>query len=100
MKFLIVGLGSMGKRRIRNLRAINAGEIIGFEIQDKRRAEVEKEYGIKAYASFDEGLAQKPDAVIISTPPNLHMQYALEAARRGLHFFMEASVFWTRTWTS
>jgi predicted dehydrogenase len=92
MKFLIVGLGSMGKRRIRNLRAINAGEIIGFEIQDKRRAEVEKEYGIKAYASFDEGLAQKPDAVIISTPPNLHMQYALEAARRGIHFFMEASV--------
>ena len=92
MKFLIVGLGSMGKRRIRNLRAISAGEIIGFEIQEQRRAEVEKEYGIKAYAGFDEGLAQKPDAVIISTPPNLHMQYALEAARRGLHFFMEASV--------
>jgi predicted dehydrogenase len=92
LKFLIVGLGSMGKRRIRNLRALNAGEIIGFEIQDQRRLEVEKEYGIKAYASFNEGLAQKPDALIISTPPNLHMQYALEAARRGLHFFMEASV--------
>jgi predicted dehydrogenase len=92
LKFLIIGLGSMGKRRIRNLRALNAGEIIGFEIQDQRRAEVEKEYGIKTYASLDEGLAQKPDALIISTPPNLHMQYALEAARRGLNFFMEASV--------
>ncbi len=82
----------MGKRRIRNLRAISAGEIIGFEIQEQRRAEVEKEYSIMAYAGFDEALAQKPDAVIISTPPNLHMQYALEAAQRGLHFFMEASV--------
>ena len=28
MKFLVVGLGSMGKRRIRNLQYLKAGEII------------------------------------------------------------------------
>jgi predicted dehydrogenase len=92
MKLLIVGLGSMGKRRIRNLKALNAGEIIGFDIQPLRRLEAEREYHIKSYSSFQEGLAQKPDALIISTPPDQHMQYALEAARRGIHFFMEASV--------
>lgn len=92
MKFLIVGLGSMGRRRIRNLKVLNAGEVMGFEVQEQRRADVEKEYGIKTYPTLEEGLAQKPDALIISTPPNLHMQYALEAAKRGLHFFMEASV--------
>lgn len=92
MKFFIVGLGSMGKRRIRNLKALNAGEIIGFEVQEQRRVEVEREFGIKTYATLEGGLSQQPDALIISTPPNLHMQYALEAATRGLHFFMEASV--------
>jgi predicted dehydrogenase len=92
MKFLIVGLGSMGNRRIRNLTALKAGEIIGFDVQPDRRAQAEKDHGIRTYATFEEALLQKPDAVIISTPPNLHMQYAMEAARRNLHFFMEASV--------
>ena len=31
MKFLIIGLGSMGKRRIRNLQYLGHKEIIGFE---------------------------------------------------------------------
>jgi predicted dehydrogenase len=92
MKFLIVGLGSMGNRRIRNLTALKAGEIIGFDVQADRRAEAQQKHGIKTYATFEEALLGKPDAVIISTPPNLHIQYAMEAARRNLHFFMEASV--------
>ncbi len=92
MRFLIVGLGSMGKRRIRNLTALKAGEIIGFDVQAERRAEAEQKYGIKTFATFEEALSKGPDAMIISTPPNLHMQYALEAARCNLHFFMEASV--------
>ncbi len=92
MRFLIVGLGSMGRRRIRNLKALNAGEVIGFDVQPDRRAEAEKSYAIKTYATFEEAVTQKIDAVIISTPPHLHMQYASEAARRNLNFFMEASV--------
>jgi len=92
MKFLIVGLGSMGRRRIRNLTALKAGEIIGFDVKPERRFEAEHKHGIRAFSSFEEALSQKPDAVIISTPPNLHMHYALSAAKRNLHFFMEASV--------
>ncbi len=82
----------MGNRRIRNLTALKAGEIIGFDVQADRRAEAQQKHGIKTYATFEEALLGKPDAVIISTPPNLHIQYAMEAARRNLHFFMEASV--------
>ena len=92
MKFLIVGLGSMGKRRIRNLKYLKAGEIIGFDTMEARRKEAEEKYGIKTYFDFEEAMTAGPDALIISTPPDLHMKYAMEAAKRNKHFFAEASV--------
>jgi len=92
MKFLIIGLGSMGKRRIRNLQHLKAGEIIAFELKEDRRKEVEKEYGIKTVASFEEGMAENPDALIISTPPKFHMQYVLKSLEAGKPCFVEASV--------
>ena len=36
MKFLIVGLGSMGKRRIRNLKKLNQTDIICFDVKKER----------------------------------------------------------------
>jgi predicted dehydrogenase len=92
MKFLIIGLGSMGKRRIRNLKALNENEIIGFDLNSDRCNEVVEKYQIKAYTNFSECLKEKPDALIISTPPDLHMKYALEAIKHNIHFFTEASV--------
>lgn len=92
MKFLIVGLGSMGKRRIRNLQYLKAGEIIGFDLREDRRKEAEKKYGIKTFDEFNNAIRDEPDALIISTPPDSHVKYAFEAAKRDKHFFMEASV--------
>lgn len=91
-KFLQIGLGSMGKRRIRNLlfHKIDPADILGFDISPKRCAEVAKEYGIKTINDFNRAIKEfKPDAFIISTPPNLHEQYFLYAAKHKLHFFTE-----------
>lgn len=92
MKFMVIGLGSMGKRRIRNLQYLKAGEIVGVEPIEERRKQVEDEYKIKAVSSVDEGFKENIDAVVISTPPDKHGAYALAAAERGKHFFVEASV--------
>ena len=46
MRFLIIGLGSMGKRRIRNLQSLDVGEISGFDISEGRRKEAREKYGI------------------------------------------------------
>ncbi len=92
MKFLIIGLGSMGKRRVRNLRHLGVEEIIGFDPRADRRAEAEQKYGIPTVADAAVGFDMQPDAAVISTPPDWHMPYALEAAKRGVHFFTEASV--------
>ncbi len=92
MRFLIVGLGSMGKRRVRNLQALKAGEIIGFDPREDRRQEAESKYGIGVYTSFESAIAARPDALVISTSPDLHMLYAHRAADAGKAFFTEASV--------
>lgn len=90
MKFLVVGLGSMGKRRIRNLKHLQAGEIIGFDPRGDRRDETVAKFGIATFADFESALAAGPDALVISTPPDKHMEYARRAAERRMHFFAEA----------
>lgn len=92
MKFLVIGLGSMGKRRIRNLQFLKAGEIIGFDPREDRRKETEEKYGIKTFKDFETAMRENPDVLIISTPPDRHMEYAIIAAQKNKHFFVEASV--------
>lgn len=92
MKILQVGLGSMGKRRIRNLQQVKAGEIIGFDPREDRRKEAEEKYKIRTFDDFEEAMAENPDALVISTPPDLHMKYAIIAAKRNKHFFTELNV--------
>ncbi len=89
MLFLVVGCGSIGKRHIRNLRALGAGEIIAHDLNMECCREVEQEYRVKAYDNLDEALAQKPDAAFICTPTSLHIPPALSAARNGCHLFIE-----------
>ena len=93
-KFLQIGLGSMGKRRIRNLlfHGISKEQIFGFDLSKDRIKEVEEEFGIKTYTDFD--IADKevaPDSYIISTPPTLHHEYFLHAAKEKKNFFVEVT---------
>ena len=92
MKALIAGLGSMGKRRIRNLKHLECEDIIGFDPREDRRQEVSNEYGILAFSSFDEALSVDPDAIVISTPPDFHYEYARQAAINKKHFFTEVGI--------
>ena len=93
MKFLVIGLGSMGKRRVRNLIALgHKDDTVGFDPRKDRTSEA-MEYGIITYNNFNEAiLKHKPDAFLISTPPNLHMKYAYYAMENNISCFIEASV--------
>ena len=94
MNFLVIGLGSMGKRRIRNLIALGYKDsIAGFEPRDDRRSEVERKYNIKTFDSLEKAMAEfVPDVFIVSTPPNMHMHYAYLAEKNNINCFIEASV--------
>lgn len=92
MRFLIIGLGSMGKRRIRNLQYLGYNDIVGCDIEEGRRREARKTYGVKTCGTVEQCLSENPDAVIISTGPAHHYDIARLVAGKGLPFFMEANV--------
>src|SRR5438094_5052342 len=92
MKILIVGLGSMGKRRIRNLQKFGYRDIVGFDIRDDRKREVYKNYKIKTISSLTDIIKEKPNVMIISTPPDLHLQYANIAIKNNINFFTEVNL--------
>lgn len=93
MNYLVIGLGSMGKRRIRNLSSNNEVNVWGFDIRADRRDEVEKAYRINTFSSLEKAVETvKFDAFIISVAPDLHMQYLEYGLEHDIHCFVEASV--------
>ena len=92
MKFLIVGLGSMGKRRVRNLKRLGFSDIVGFDPREDRRTEAADKYGIKTVGDWAKAEILPVDAWIISTPPDTHLDYGFKAIARNIHFFTEANV--------
>lgn len=93
MKILVIGLGSMGKRRIRNLIANGEHNIYGFDLREDRSKEVEEEYQIKVFRDFQTANSEQDfNAFIISVPPDRHMEFASYAIDNNIHCFIEASV--------
>lgn len=94
MRFGIIGLGSMGKRRVRDLRA-QGHDVFGFDLRSDRMAESERLYGIETSDSV-RALLDRVDAAVVSAPPDQHVAlYELcFAAKRP--FFSEASIFTPR----
>ncbi len=90
---LVIGLGSMGKRRVRNLQALGFSEIYGFDKREDRAKETNSLYKIKTFTDFDEAAKNSAaKAFIISLPPDIHHIYMKKAIEMGIPFFVEASV--------
>lgn len=92
MRFFVAGLGSMGKRRIRNLQTLGYHEILGYDIRDDRNKEAENKYHIRTLPNFKSIQYDDFDAMIISVPPDVHNTYLKEAVLHKKPVFVEASV--------
>lgn len=91
-KFLVIGCGSIGRRHLRNLAALQAGELIGIDLDPKRRQQASQESGCRTESDLGKALAQKPDAALVCTPSSSHVSIAMECARNGLHLFLEKPI--------
>lgn len=92
MTFLVIGLGSMGKRRVRCLQSLQIKKIIGFDPREDRRVEAKSKYGIEVVTSLEDVDLLGCDAIIVSTPPDKHTYYAKIAIDYNKPVFIEASV--------
>ncbi|MFA5876529.1 MAG: Gfo/Idh/MocA family oxidoreductase [Candidatus Margulisiibacteriota bacterium] len=90
MRILVIGCGSIGQRHIKNLLFLNAGQILAFDIDqiklDKVKALLPQ---IIVSADLDKLWALNPAIVFITLPSALHIDYAMIAAKRGCHLFIE-----------
>lgn len=93
MKIIVIGLGSMGKRRIRLLSEYNDIELFGIDSQESRCQEVVEKFDIKCYASIAEAVkGEQPDAAVISTSPLSHADIIKECLQNCLHVFTEINL--------
>jgi predicted dehydrogenase len=102
MKALFVGLGSVGQRHLRNLRALkrDAIDIIAWRalglnrvITDGMQAEDGADpvalYQCREVSTLDAGFAEKPDYTFVCNPTSMHVPVALAALRGGSNVFVE-----------
>lgn len=93
MKVIVIGLGSMGKRRIRLLSEHKDIEIFGIDSQGSRCDEVKEKFGFKCYVNIAEAVkAENPDAAVISTSPLSHAGIIKECLQNNLHVFTEINL--------
>lgn len=93
MKVIVIGLGSMGKRRIRLLSEHKDIEIFGIDSNEERCLEVEEKYGVKCYVSiYKAKVEQSIECAFICTSPLSHAGIITECLNNDLHVFTEINL--------
>ena len=91
MQFGLIGAGGIGKVRAQALSITEGCRLSAVTDQDENRArELAAATGAKAFSNFRELLKlDSLDAVIISTPPQFHLEIAVAAMKAGKHVLCE-----------
>jgi predicted dehydrogenase len=105
VRILIAGLGAIGQRHARNLRALYGGElellalrrrrlphVVTESLQRDDSRNVETELEATVFEDLDAALAARPDGVFVCTPSSQHLEIAQRAADAGCHLFVEKPV--------
>ena len=101
MNIVVIGLGSMGKRRIRLLKQYIEKEvqdkstwnIIGVDSNAERCQESQDLYRIKTYSSIEEAVSNaNVSCAVISTSPHTHAGIIKECLQNKLHVFTEINL--------
>lgn len=92
MRFLICGLGAVGRRHLRNLAALGQEDVVLYRTG---RATLENEE-LKDYPVEHDIVRAlerwNPEVTIISNPTSMHMNIALAASKAGSHLFIEKPI--------
>ena len=94
MNIIIVGLGSMGKRRLRLLKNhYSERNIVGVDTDVERRKFCENEYSICTFSELGEALeANKYDAAFVCTSPISHNAIINILLKQNIHVFSELNL--------
>jgi predicted dehydrogenase len=91
VRFLIAGLGSIGRRHFRNLVALGQRDLVLYRTGLGSLSNEDLE-GFPAETDLAAALDHRPDGVIVSNPTSLHLDVAIPAAEAGCHLLLEKPV--------
>lgn len=92
MKIVVIGLGSMGKRRIRLIKEMYPEYgIIGADGREDRRNEAAELFHISCFDSIT-GIEDKVDCAFICTSPLSHAAITSDCLKQGWHVFTELNL--------
>lgn len=83
-KVLFFGLGSIGERHAKLLTDHFEMDLAAYRTGDRTN-----ELGIQEFRNLDEAFSFEPDVAFITNPTNLHIETAIECARRSIDLFIE-----------
>ena len=94
MRVIIVGLGSMGKRRLRLIQQLERNiEVIGVDSNEERIEEVEEQYKIGCKKSIKEALlAGNVECAFVCTSPLSHYNIIKELLLNDINVFTEINL--------
>ena len=87
----VIGAGVMGRNHLGILSGLADAEVVALVEPDPgARQEVASEFGIQAYGDLGEMLgAEKPEYVVVSSPPLYHAGQSIAALEAGAHVMCE-----------
>jgi len=101
-KIFFVGLGGAGQRHLRIFdellpddtefsayRSTRKTPLLNSDFSVNNKNTLEEKYDLQIFDSLEEGFANKPDLVVVSTPSSLHYDVVKKAAERKINIFVE-----------
>lgn len=89
MRIAVLGCGSIGRRHLRNLLALGETDLVAFDPSPDARALAAGETRARYVDSLAAVWSERPQAVLVTSPPAEHVALAREAAAHGCHLFIE-----------
>lgn len=93
-RLVIAGLGSIGRRHLKNLLDLGAKEIVLLRTKPEPLPDFPE---LRVVTRIDNALATKPDAVLVCNPTASHIPVAIAAAKAGCRLFIEKPL--SHSWT-
>ena len=90
IKICVIGMGNIGRHHARVLSDLPGAELVGVA---EPKLAGKGPVGVKVFEDYRVMLdEQKPTAVVLSVPTELHVSIACEAMQRGIHVLVEKPI--------
>lgn len=90
-RIAVLGAGAWGRNLVRNFHELGVLHAV-VDPSAEIRGSAEQQYGIKAYATFDELPLKQLDGVAIAVPVPMHFDLAKRAMEAGLDTYVEKPI--------